>query len=120
MNRGVSYSDLKTNTPICDSYVSAMRAMGHSTVFDNTGQINTLNGGSTDMGIAISKHVAYTITDNLQEMSLMQFQVSMEFSPFKLTASIIRPNSPVAQAQTSRISAASTAQREWPLSLGRF
>jgi hypothetical protein len=43
--------DLKTNTPICNSYVSAMRAMGHSTEFDNTGQVNTLNGGSTDMGI---------------------------------------------------------------------
>lgn len=50
MNRGVSYTDLKTNTPICESYVSAMHAMGHKTQFDNTGQVNALAGGSTDMG----------------------------------------------------------------------
>ncbi|RJE26097.1 amidohydrolase [Aspergillus sclerotialis] len=47
---GVSYDDLKTNTPICDSYVSAMRAMGHITEFDNSGQTSGLAGGSTDMG----------------------------------------------------------------------
>ncbi|KAJ5835329.1 Peptidase M20D amidohydrolase predicted [Penicillium robsamsonii] len=28
------YKDMKTNKPICDSYVSAMNAMGHSTIFD--------------------------------------------------------------------------------------
>ncbi|KAL5362993.1 hypothetical protein BJX96DRAFT_177677 [Aspergillus floccosus] len=47
---GVSYADLKTNTPICDSYVSAMRVMGHHVVFDNTGKDSLLGGGSTDMG----------------------------------------------------------------------
>ncbi|KAF9891357.1 hypothetical protein FE257_004213 [Aspergillus nanangensis] len=54
---GISYNDLKTNTPICDSYVSAMRVMGHHTVFDNSGKASLLmGGGSTDMG-----NVSYAI-----------------------------------------------------------
>lgn len=48
--RGPSYADLKTNVPICDSYVSAMRAMGYHTIFDNSEQKGALAGGSTDMG----------------------------------------------------------------------
>ncbi|KAI9933992.1 hypothetical protein MW887_005064 [Aspergillus wentii] len=47
---GVSYTDLKANVPICESYVSAMRAMGHKTAFDNTGLVGQLTGASTDMG----------------------------------------------------------------------
>ncbi|KAA8643333.1 hypothetical protein EYZ11_000875 [Aspergillus tanneri] len=48
---GVSYADLKTNTPICENYVSAMRVMGHHTTFDNTGKGDErFGGGSTDMG----------------------------------------------------------------------
>ncbi|PLB49375.1 metal-dependent amidase/aminoacylase/carboxypeptidase [Aspergillus steynii IBT 23096] len=48
---GISYADLKTNTPICQSYVSAMRVMGHHTVFDNAGKGDErFGGGSTDMG----------------------------------------------------------------------
>ncbi|KAK1149803.1 hypothetical protein N8T08_003354 [Aspergillus melleus] len=48
---GISYADLKTNTPICQNYVSAMRVMGHHTVFDNTGKGDErFGGGSTDMG----------------------------------------------------------------------
>ncbi|KAJ5301610.1 hypothetical protein PENANT_c002G08707 [Penicillium antarcticum] len=45
-----SYKDMKINLPICDSYVSAMNAMGHSTIFDAAGQAGGLSGGSTDMG----------------------------------------------------------------------
>ncbi|KAJ6158453.1 hypothetical protein N7485_011279 [Penicillium canescens] len=45
-----SYKDMKINKPICDSYVSAMNAMGHSTIFDAAGQEGGLSGGSTDMG----------------------------------------------------------------------
>jgi hypothetical protein len=41
---------MKINKPICDSYVSAMNAMGHSTIFDAAGQVGGLSGGSTDMG----------------------------------------------------------------------
>jgi hypothetical protein len=41
---------MKINKPICDSYVSAMNAMGHSTIFDAAGQQGGLSGGSTDMG----------------------------------------------------------------------
>ncbi|KAL4898663.1 hypothetical protein BDV59DRAFT_190320 [Aspergillus ambiguus] len=47
---GISYADLKTNTPICESYISAMRVMGHHVVFDNSGKDSLLGGGSTDMG----------------------------------------------------------------------
>ncbi|KAJ5599350.1 hypothetical protein N7450_000417 [Penicillium hetheringtonii] len=47
---GPSYADLKTNLPICESYVSAMRAMGHHTLLDNSEQKGGLSGGSTDMG----------------------------------------------------------------------
>ncbi|KAJ5691298.1 hypothetical protein N7488_012033 [Penicillium malachiteum] len=47
---GPSYDDLKSNTPICESYVSAMRAMGHHTLLDNSGQKGALAGASTDMG----------------------------------------------------------------------
>ncbi|CAG7924768.1 unnamed protein product [Penicillium olsonii] len=45
-----SYKDMKINKPICDSYVSAMNAMGHNTIFDAAGQDGGLSGGSTDMG----------------------------------------------------------------------
>ncbi|KAF7158062.1 hypothetical protein CNMCM5623_002574 [Aspergillus felis] len=48
--RGTSYADLKTNRPICQSFVSVMRAMGHHALYDNAGQPNALGGGSTDMG----------------------------------------------------------------------
>lgn len=41
---------MKINKPICDSYVSAMNAMGHNTIFDAVGQVGGLSGGSTDMG----------------------------------------------------------------------
>ncbi|KAJ5860476.1 uncharacterized protein N7529_007786 [Penicillium soppii] len=47
---GISYADLKTNLPICESYVSVMRAMGHHTLLDNSTQKSTLSGASTDMG----------------------------------------------------------------------
>ncbi|KAJ5520947.1 hypothetical protein N7463_001400 [Penicillium fimorum] len=47
---GVSYSDLKTNLPICESYVSVMRALGHHTLLDNSTLKGTLAGASTDMG----------------------------------------------------------------------
>ncbi|KAJ6036238.1 hypothetical protein N7540_000517 [Penicillium herquei] len=47
---GPSYDDLKSNTPICESYVSAMRAMGYHTLLDNSGQKGALAGASTDMG----------------------------------------------------------------------
>ncbi|KAF5862947.1 hypothetical protein ETB97_010989 [Aspergillus alliaceus] len=47
---GISYADLKTNTPICENYVTAMRAMGHHTLFDNLGKSGILAGASTDMG----------------------------------------------------------------------
>lgn len=55
--RGIGYDDLKSNTPICESYVSAMRAMGHHTLFDNSQQKGALSGGSTDMGL--SKHFVH-------------------------------------------------------------
>ncbi|KAJ5771080.1 uncharacterized protein N7511_003131 [Penicillium nucicola] len=45
-----SYKDMKINKPICDSYVSAMTAMGHRTIFDAAGQSGGMSGGSTDMG----------------------------------------------------------------------
>jgi hypothetical protein len=48
--REASYKDMKINKPICDSYVSAMNAMGYSTIFDAAGQEGGLSGGSTDMG----------------------------------------------------------------------
>jgi amidohydrolase len=48
--RGVGYDDLKANMPICESYVSAMRAMGNHTLLDNSEQKGALAGGSTDMG----------------------------------------------------------------------
>ncbi|RAL08367.1 M20 family metallopeptidase [Aspergillus homomorphus CBS 101889] len=47
---GPSYADLKTNIPICESYVAAMRAMGHLTLFDNSGQKSAITGASTDQG----------------------------------------------------------------------
>ncbi|CAG8948119.1 unnamed protein product [Penicillium salamii] len=47
---GISYDDLKTNLPICESYVSVMRALGHHTLLDNSTQKSTLAGASTDMG----------------------------------------------------------------------
>ncbi|RAH86159.1 metal-dependent amidase/aminoacylase/carboxypeptidase [Aspergillus japonicus CBS 114.51] len=47
---GPSYADLKTNNPICESYVAVMRAMGHLTLFDNTGQKSAITGASTDQG----------------------------------------------------------------------
>ncbi|KAL4862826.1 hypothetical protein BDV12DRAFT_206975 [Aspergillus spectabilis] len=46
---GPSYADLRTNTPICESYVSALRAMGHQAVFSIPAQERS-GGGSTDMG----------------------------------------------------------------------
>ncbi|KAJ5212525.1 uncharacterized protein N7498_004171 [Penicillium cinerascens] len=49
-NWGPSYDDLKSNRPICESYVSAMRAMGHHTLLDNSEQRDALAGASTDMG----------------------------------------------------------------------
>lgn len=50
MDRDLAYKDMKDNKPICDSYVSAMNAMGHSTILDAAGQEGGLSGGSTDMG----------------------------------------------------------------------
>ncbi|KAJ5637597.1 hypothetical protein N7490_007476 [Penicillium lividum] len=47
---GPSYDDLKSNMPICESYVTAMRAMGHHTLLDNSEQKSSLAGASTDMG----------------------------------------------------------------------
>ncbi|CAG7922003.1 unnamed protein product [Penicillium olsonii] len=47
---GPSYDDLKSNIPICESYVSVMRALGHHTLLDNSTQKSTLAGASTDMG----------------------------------------------------------------------
>ncbi|KAJ5086461.1 hypothetical protein NUU61_007768 [Penicillium alfredii] len=47
---GPSYADLKSNWPICESYVSAMRALGHHTLLDNSTQSSALDGASTDMG----------------------------------------------------------------------
>ncbi|OJJ48601.1 hypothetical protein ASPZODRAFT_150796 [Penicilliopsis zonata CBS 506.65] len=47
---GDSYKDLRSNVPICESYVDTMRAMGHLTLFDNTGLKSSLSGASTDMG----------------------------------------------------------------------
>ncbi|KAJ5939568.1 hypothetical protein N7466_002702 [Penicillium verhagenii] len=47
---GPSYDDMKSNMPICESYVSAMRAMGHHTLLDNSQQKGALAGASTDMG----------------------------------------------------------------------
>lgn len=84
MDRGVSYDDLKTNTPICDSYVSAMRAMGHITQFDNSGQTSGLAGGSTDMGIATSiiSYLTQSRANILQGMSHMPSLVSMASSVF--------------------------------------
>ncbi|KAJ5249030.1 hypothetical protein N7468_000481 [Penicillium chermesinum] len=49
-NWGISYDDLKSNMPICESYVSAMRAMGYHTILDNSAQNGALAGASTDMG----------------------------------------------------------------------
>jgi hypothetical protein len=51
MNRGPSYDDLKSNWPICESYTSAMRAMGYHTLLDNSGEKSALAGASTDMGM---------------------------------------------------------------------
>jgi hypothetical protein len=48
--REASYKDMKINKPICDSYVSAMNAIGYSAIFDAAGQEGGLSGGSTDMG----------------------------------------------------------------------
>lgn len=56
MTRGISYADLKTNVPICESYVSAMRSMGYHTIFDNSEEKGGLAGGSTDMGMFPSRH----------------------------------------------------------------
>ncbi|KAJ5698513.1 hypothetical protein N7462_000518 [Penicillium macrosclerotiorum] len=47
---GISYDDLKSNVPICENYVSAMRAMGYHTLLDNSEQKGALAGASTDMG----------------------------------------------------------------------
>ncbi|KAJ5893932.1 hypothetical protein N7495_005623 [Penicillium taxi] len=47
---GVSYYDVKSNRPICESYLSAMRAMGHHTLIDNSTVKGVLSGASTDMG----------------------------------------------------------------------
>ncbi|KAJ5630797.1 uncharacterized protein N7484_010897 [Penicillium longicatenatum] len=47
---GPSYDDLKSNMPICENYVSAMRAMGHHTLLDNSEIKGALAGASTDMG----------------------------------------------------------------------
>jgi hypothetical protein len=51
MDRGPSYDDMKSNWPICESYVSAMRAMGYHTLLDNSGEKSSLAGASTDMGM---------------------------------------------------------------------
>lgn len=59
--RGVSYDDLKTNNPICESYVSVMRAMGHHTVMNNAGQSGKLTGASTDMGTSARNLDIYLI-----------------------------------------------------------
>ncbi|KAJ5715575.1 uncharacterized protein N7483_012756 [Penicillium malachiteum] len=45
-----AYTDMKYNKPICESYTSAMNAMGYSTIYDAAGQEGGLSGGSTDMG----------------------------------------------------------------------
>ncbi|KAL2811783.1 hypothetical protein BJX63DRAFT_268746 [Aspergillus granulosus] len=45
---GLSYADVKSNTPICESYVSVMRAMGHHVLF--TVPPGETGGASTDMG----------------------------------------------------------------------
>ncbi|KAL3456078.1 hypothetical protein BJX64DRAFT_52395 [Aspergillus heterothallicus] len=45
---GLSYADVKSNTPICESYVSIMRAMNHHVLF--TVAPGEAGGASTDMG----------------------------------------------------------------------
>ncbi|KAJ5783215.1 hypothetical protein N7457_004989 [Penicillium paradoxum] len=48
---GVSYDDMKSNNPLCERYLSAIRNMGHRALFDNSQQKRSLfSGGSTDMG----------------------------------------------------------------------
>ncbi|KAL3495518.1 hypothetical protein BJX62DRAFT_195357 [Aspergillus germanicus] len=50
----LSYADVKSNTPICESYVSVMRAMDHHVLF--TVPPGETGGASTDMG-----NVSYAI-----------------------------------------------------------
>ncbi|KAL4967423.1 M20 family metallopeptidase [Aspergillus stella-maris] len=45
---GLSYADVKSNNPICESYVSAMRAMGHRVLL--TAPPTDGGSASTDMG----------------------------------------------------------------------
>jgi hypothetical protein len=46
--------DLKSNKPICENYVSAMRSMGHMALFDSFGNKSRPSGASTDMGMFFS------------------------------------------------------------------
>jgi hypothetical protein len=68
--------------PICESYVSAMRAMGHHTLLDNSEQKGALAGASTDMGssttfIRVSDLPRLTAP---QAMCRMSYRASMVFS----------------------------------------
>ncbi|KAL4872124.1 hypothetical protein BDV12DRAFT_163078 [Aspergillus spectabilis] len=47
---GPSYSDVKPNTPLCESYVSAMRTMNHHVLLTVPADPEQSGGASTDMG----------------------------------------------------------------------
>ena len=117
MDRGVSHDDLKTNTPICDSYVSAMRAMGHITQFDNSGQTSGLAGGSTDMGIATSiiSYLTQSRANILQGMSHMPSLVSMASSVFLQMEWIILLSSLAVLALKNPTNGVFTVPLEWQL-----
>lgn len=52
--RGTSYDDVKSNSPICESYVSVMRAMDHHVLL--TLPPGESGSASTDMGTSRPLH----------------------------------------------------------------
>jgi hypothetical protein len=119
--RGISYADLKSNLPICESYVAAMRAMGHHTLLDNSTQKSTLAGASTDMG---AHQEASLIIQSLLTNRQAMFHTkspdstgSSRFLPMALTTPL---NSRKVLAQKKDIRGHLPAQRAWLWWLVRF
>jgi hypothetical protein len=47
-----NYQEVKSNLPICESYISVLKSLGYDCILDESGQPpnSGLTGGSTDMG----------------------------------------------------------------------
>lgn len=106
---------MKDNKPICESYVSAMNAMRHSTIYDAVGQEGGLSGGSTDMGELSLLESQRKHHSRSQGTYRTKSPASMADSISKPMGSIIHLSSLLAPDPRKISGEACIVQQEWQL-----